>query len=82
MNIPKIEYHPDDPDDLPPARRRRARRILAPLDADEQASLLDAIAHHAAPSFDFFLFSLIAGLVISAGLLLNEPALLVLGASL
>ncbi|MFC2053263.1 DUF389 domain-containing protein [Chloroflexota bacterium] len=82
MNIPKIEYHPDDPDNLPPARRRRARRILAPLDADEQASLLDAIAHHAAPSFDFFLFSLIAGLVISAGLLLNEPALLVLGASL
>lgn len=82
MNIPKVEEYPDDPDNLPPARRRRAQRILAPLDADEQASLLDSIAHHASPSFDFFLFSLIAGLVMSSALLLNEPALLVLGASL
>jgi hypothetical protein len=82
MNIPNIEQHPDDPDNLPPARRRRARRILAPLEADEQAKLLDLVARRAAPSVDFFLFSLIAGLVMSSGILFNEPALLVLGASL
>lgn len=82
MNLPGIEQHPDDPDNLPPARRRRARRILAPLEADEQAALLDIVARRAVPSFDFFLFSLIAGLVMSSGILFNEPALLVLGASL
>jgi hypothetical protein len=82
MNIPNIEQYPDDPDNLPPARRRRARRILAPLEADEQAKLLDLVARRAAPSVDFFLFSLVAGLVMSSGILFNEPALLVLGASL
>jgi len=82
MNFPSIDQQPDDPDNLPPARRRRANRILAPLEADEQANLLALVARRAAPSFDFFLFSLIAGLVMSSGILLNEPALLVLGASL
>ncbi len=82
MTIPSIDQHPDDPNNLPPARRRRASRILAPLEAHEQANLLDVVARRAAPSFDFFLFSLIAGLVMSSGILLNEPALLVLGASL
>ena len=41
MNFSKIEQTPDNPDDLPPARRRRAQRLLAPLDTDErQISLL------------------------------------------
>ncbi len=82
MNIPNIEQYPDDPENLPPARRRRARRILAPLEADEQAKLLDLVARRAAPSVDFFLFSFVAGLVMSSGILFNEPALFVLGASL
>ena len=76
------EYQPDDPEKLPPARRRRARRLLAPLDADERADFLAELAHRASPSFDFFLFSLLAGAVISLGLLLDLPALLLLGAIL
>lgn len=82
MNLPKAEIIPDDPNKLPPARRRRARRLLAPLDADERAAFLDEIAHRASPSFDFFLFSLLAGIVLAAGILLNQPALLFLGALL
>jgi uncharacterized membrane protein len=82
MNLPPTEYIPDDPDSLPPARRRRARRLLAPLDSDERAEFIDEIAHRSSPSFDFFLFSLLAGGVISMGLLLDQPALLVLGAVL
>ena len=82
MNIPKTEQIPDDPERLPPARRRRARRLLAPLNADERAAFLDNVAHRAAPSFDFFLFSLLAGFVLSVGLLLDSPAILVLGAIL
>ncbi len=82
MNLPQTEQFPDDPDRLPPARRRRARRLLAPLDADERAALVDEIAHRASPTFDFFLFSLLAGIVISAGLVLDQPAILLLGALL
>jgi hypothetical protein len=73
---------PDDPENLPPARRRRARRLLAPVDPGDRASSLDRVAHRASPSFDFFLFSLLSGAGIAVGFLLDEPALLVLGALL
>jgi uncharacterized membrane protein len=73
---------PDDPDSLPPARRRRARRLLTPLDADERASFIDRLARRASPSFDFFLFSFLAGIVMAFGLVLDSPAILLLGALL
>jgi hypothetical protein len=80
MSLPQNEYYPDDPEQLPPARRRRARRLLAPLEADERAETLDHLARRTSPTFDFFLFSLLAGFVLGLGLLLDLPALLVLGA--
>lgn len=80
MNQFNTEVTPDDPNRLPPARRRRARRLLAPVDADERAVFIDRVAHRASPSFDFFLFSLLAGGVIAAGFLLDSSALLLLGA--
>lgn len=82
MNLPKTELIPEDPDHLPPARRRRARRLLAPLDADEKEAILADIAHKASPTFDFFWFSLLAGMVIAIGVLLDQPALLLLGSLL
>lgn len=82
MNLPQTEQFPDDPERLPPARRRRAYRLLAPLNADERAAFLDGLAHRASPSFDFFLFSLLSALVLSAGFLLNVPVFLILGAIL
>ena len=80
MNLPKTETFPDDPQNLPPARRRRALRLLAPLNADERAAALDDLAHRASPTFDFFIFSLASGAVISLGLWLDSPVVLVLGA--
>ena len=80
MSLPKSENFPDDPDLMPPARRRRARRLLAPLDANERAAALDQLAHRTSPSFDFFLFSLVSGLLFGIGLWFNSPILLVLGA--
>jgi uncharacterized membrane protein len=82
MNFPTTEQHPDDPESMPPARRRRARRLLAPLDSDERATFLDELAHRASPSFDFFLLSLVSGLLFSIGLLFDTPAFLILGAAL
>jgi hypothetical protein len=79
MNQLNAESTPDDPNQLPPARRRRARRLLAPLGADERAVLLDEMAHRTSPSFDFYLFSFLAGIVLSLGLLLNSPSMLMLG---
>ncbi len=82
MNFSTTDQLSDNPDELPPARRRRARRLLAPLEADERATFLDRLAHRASPSFDFFLLSLIAGFLLSLGLLLDTPAFLILGAAL
>ena len=80
MSLPKTEYIPDDPDLMPPARRRRARRLLAPLDADERAIMLDQVRRRTSPSFDFFLFSIISGIIFCLGLMLDSPIVLVLGA--
>ena len=80
MSLPKSDNIPDDPDMLPPARRRRARRLLAPLEVDERAIVLDQVRRRTSPSFDFFLFSVIAGIIFSVGLMLDSPVILVLGA--
>ncbi|MCS7248254.1 MAG: DUF389 domain-containing protein [Anaerolineales bacterium] len=82
MSTLSSEQLPDDPNILPPARRRRARRLLAPLGVDERANLLDRFAHRASPSFEFFLFSLLSGGVIGLGLLANSSAVVVLGCTL
>ncbi len=79
MSIPKTEQTPDDSKRLPPARRRRTQRLLIPNNADEQEAFIDEIAHRVSPSFDFFLLSMLAGLVISLGLWLDLPAVLILG---
>jgi uncharacterized membrane protein len=73
---------PDDPDQMAPARRRRARRLLAPMDANERAAFISKAAQRLSPSFDFYLFSLLSGAVIAVGFLLDSPAFLVLGAIL
>lgn len=82
MNFSTIEQRPDNPDNLPPARRRRARRLLTPLNSDERLSFLEDLARRASPSFDFFLLSLVSGLLLGVGWLLDTPAFLVLGAAL
>ncbi len=82
MNLPKTEQTPDDPDKLPPARRRRANRLLTPLVISARESFIDELALRVAPSFDLFLFSLFAAVTICIGLVIDAPALLVLGALL
>jgi uncharacterized membrane protein len=79
MSLPKSEEIPDDPERLPPARRRRARRLLAPLEADERATFLDNLARQIYPTFDFFLFSLLSGAGLGVGLLFDAPSLILLG---
>jgi len=80
MPIPKTDQIPDDPEDLTPARRRRADRGLIPEDLVEIADDIEELAHKTIPSFDFFLFSLLSAAIITASILADSPALLVLGA--
>jgi len=80
MDLPRTEQFPEDPDHLPPARRRRARRLLAPMNADEKAGFIGMLVHRTSPSFDFYLFSFISGCILSLGILVDEPAILILGA--
>lgn len=79
MNIPRPEILPDDPDALPPARRRRAGRLLAPLDVDERADFIDRCAHRLSPTFDFFFFSLLAGSILGLAFMADNQAILLLG---
>lgn len=82
MSLPNTENIPDDPDLMPPARRRRARRLLAPLDVDERSVMLDQVRRKTSPSFDFFLFSVVAGIIFCIGIMLDSPVVLVLAAVL
>jgi len=80
MNSYRSNPIPDESDSLPPARRRREKRLLTTFDAEEREKIVDELAHQLSPSFDFFVFSMLSGIIFSLGLLLNSPALLVLGA--
>ena len=57
MSIPKTDQFPEDPEDLTPARKRRAERGLIPEDLVEIADDIEELAQKTSPSFDFYLFS-------------------------
>ena len=61
------------------ARRRRARRMLAPQDAAGQAEQLAALARRAHPTFELFVFALVSGAVLGLGFLLDSQPILFLG---
>ena len=71
-----------DPDRLSRVRRRRARRMLTQLKADEQEIFLEELAHQVSPTFDLFLFALISGLLVGLGFRFDQRAMLIAGALL
>lgn len=63
------------------ARSRRVKRkVIAALSHDERAIYIDEVASKASPSFDFFLFSLLAGAIIGFAYIIDSPYILLLGA--
>jgi hypothetical protein len=82
MSLPTSEPIPMPEDELPPARRRRMRRLVVPEAGDEQTDLLDEIGKSATPGAEFYISALLAGGVAGLGLLLDSPALVVLAALL
>ncbi len=82
MDFTPTEMTPNDPELMPPARRRRARRLLTPLEAEEKDAFYERLARRASPSVDFFVFSLVAGAILGLGLALDQPGLMILGVAL
>lgn len=62
------------------ARRRRAlRRAYFPADEDGRAALFEELARRAYPSYELFVFSLVAGVILGTGFFINSQALLIFG---
>lgn len=64
------------------ARRRRARRMLTQLRADEREAFLEDLGQIVTPGVELFLYSLLAGALVGLGFRLEQRALLVAGALL
>jgi uncharacterized membrane protein len=79
-NIEELGFAPLPEIERPAAvRRRRARQPLIARPSEEEVpDRLESMASRAIPTFDFFVFALIAGSLMGIGYLLNAPAILLL----
>ncbi len=59
---------------------RRARRRLSQLQADEREAYLDGLAAAVTPGFSYFLYAILAGLLLGLGFAFDQRALLVAAA--
>jgi len=80
MTLPTSEPIPDENEKLPPARRRRNQRQILLAGSDERTAYLDELANRTIPGFDFFLFSILSGLILGLAVLLDSPILFMLAA--
>ena len=71
-----------EPSRIDESRRRRRRKLLIPSGKTERSLFVGEIARRLVPGVDFFIFSLTAGLVITLAILLDSPAIFILGALL
>ena len=62
------------------SRRRRRSYLNIPRDAEGRAALLTALAHRAYPTYELFVYALLAGAIMGLGYVLDSQALLVFGA--
>jgi hypothetical protein len=77
------EFTPIEPaSHISESRRRRRRHLIVPSGRTERALYINEIAKRLVPGLDFFLFSLLCGLVLGGAILLNNPAIFILAALL
>jgi hypothetical protein len=80
MNLSSEPISEFDP--LPPSRYRRKRNFVPSLTDNERSEMVENMARRVEPTFDFFLFCLLAGAVLAVGWLLHAPAFFIVGALL
>lgn len=79
---PPSQPHPDEMPEFVSARARRRRamrRVYFPTDEEGRAELFQHLARRAFPSYELFVFSLVAGAILGLGYFFNAQALLVFG---
>lgn len=80
INEPASQPPPDPEFVSARARRRRAqRRAYFPADQEGRAALFTHLTRRTYPSYDFFVFALLAGAILGAGYFVNSQALLIFG---
>ncbi len=79
-NIEELGFAPLPEFERPalPRRRRSRQPLVTRLTDEEVPDRLENMAQRAVPTFDYFIFALIAGSLIGIGYLLNAPAILLL----
>lgn len=81
MTLPKTEpIYDEEPVHPTPPHRRRRRRWVPGFTDERRMQFVENLAARVAPTYDFFLFSLLAGIVFGAGFIVDSPALLVFAA--
>jgi hypothetical protein len=79
---PDSQSHPEEAPEFVSARARRRRalrRASFPTDEAGRAELFAHLTRRAFPSYELFVFSLVAGAILGVGYLFNAQALLVFG---
>lgn len=79
---PTSQPHPEQTPEFVSARARRRRalrRAYFPTDQEGRAELFTHLTRRAFPSYELFVFSLVAGAILGVGYLLNAQALLFFG---
>lgn len=80
INAPPPQPEPEQEFVSARARRRRAlRRAYFPADEAGRAALFEHLAQRAFPSYELFVFALVAGVILGAGYFVNSQALLIFG---
>ena len=83
LKVPSVIQSPDEeqPVDITPPvrRRRRSANLNEKLDVNDISDQLANIIQKATPSVDFFLYSLLCGVILGIGYLLDAPAILIMG---
>ncbi len=79
MSIPTSEpLFSEEDDKLPPARERRQQRSVVPQGRGEQAGFLSQLARQVTPGYEFFLYSLLSGILIGIAILVDARGLYLL----
>lgn len=83
MSNPHEEFTPyERPSQISEARRRRRKHGFLPPTKSDRSALMAEVAERLVANADFYIFSLLSGIVLAAAILLDSPAIYVLAALL
>lgn len=66
------------PKPVPAARKRRQKHTFTPVNAETKIEILKKLSHRLTPSFDFFLASILSGLLIAVAVFFDDTFILYL----